>query len=263
MATQSLPSTSGELDFKDYLNSMNYPYEFEKEFPGKRQRPDYTVTKNREFLFDVKDFDPYMPLGAAQYDPYPRIREKIDEGRRKFRQFKEFPCSIVLKNNGNVFVHLDSTDIMLGSMYGDAGFSFPIDIGLGRGTDNLERKFLSRGKMVRHAHVQNTTISALITLRYVAVGMQRYRKMVKQYPKLGVDETLAAAAEHFPNFDLDEKHLGVIVWENAFARIPLSRDLFKGQYDQRWGCEDGRQLIVFTGEELAALEIKGEENPEI
>jgi len=39
---------------------MDYPYEFEKEFPGKSKRPDYTVTKNGVFLFDVKDFDPYM-----------------------------------------------------------------------------------------------------------------------------------------------------------------------------------------------------------
>jgi hypothetical protein len=106
---------------------MRYPYEFEKEFPGKKKRPDYTVTRNGVFLFDVKDVDPYMPLGFAAYDPYPRIREKIEEGREKLKQFKEFPCSLVLKNNGNTFVHLESVDIMLGSMYGDSGFTFPVD----------------------------------------------------------------------------------------------------------------------------------------
>lgn len=67
------------------------------------------------FLFDVKDFDEYCPLGFSAYDPYPRIREKIDEGREKFKEFKEFPCSIVLQNNGNAFVHLDSPEIVLGS----------------------------------------------------------------------------------------------------------------------------------------------------
>jgi hypothetical protein len=114
MATPApVPTTAGELLFQDYLDLMRYPYEFEKEFPGKKKRPDYTVTRNGVFLFDVKDFDPYMPLGFAAYDPYPRIREKIEEGREKFKQFKEFPCSLVLKNNGNTFVHLESVDIML------------------------------------------------------------------------------------------------------------------------------------------------------
>jgi len=122
----------------------------------------------------------------------------------------------------------------------------------------MERKFLSRGKMVRRGQIQNTTISALVTLHYVAVGMQRYRQMLKEYPRLSVEEVLAAAIERFPNFDLDEKQLGVIVWEHAVARIPLSRDLFNGPYDQRWGYEDGHQLVVFTGEKLAVLESKGE-----
>jgi hypothetical protein len=63
MATPaSVPTTTGELLFQDYLALMRYPYEFEKEFPGKKKRPDYTVTRNGVFLFDVKDFDPYMPL---------------------------------------------------------------------------------------------------------------------------------------------------------------------------------------------------------
>jgi hypothetical protein len=262
MIAQPVPTTSGELLFQQYLDAMKYPYEFEKEFSGKSQRPDYTVTKDGVFLFDVKDFDPYMPAGFSQYDPYPRIREKIDQGRKKFKQFKEFSCSIVMKNNGNVFVHLDSTDIMLGSMYGDAGFSIPIDIGLGRCAGDIEPKFLHRGKMVRRAKIHNTTISALITLRHVPVGMHRFRQMVKKFPNISMDETLAAAAERFPNFEYGEKQLGVIVWENAFARIPLSRELFTGSFDQRWGCEDGQHCVVFTGEKLAALEIKSEEIPE-
>jgi hypothetical protein len=232
---------------------MRYPYEFEKEFPGKSKRPDYTVTKNGLFLFDVKDFDPYMPLGGSAYDPYPRIREKIEGGREKFKEFKEFSCSLVLRNNGNIFVHLEDKDIMLGSMYGDSGFSFPVDVTLGRAVGPLKRAFLGRGKMIRPSHFQNTTISALVTLRYVPVGRRHYRQMLKKYPNLSVEETLAAAAEQFSNFDLEEKQLGVIVWENAIARIPLSRDLFTGPYDERWGYEDGYQSLVFTGEKIAQL----------
>jgi len=33
MAT-TVPITAGELLFQNYLDAMDYPYEFEKEFPG-------------------------------------------------------------------------------------------------------------------------------------------------------------------------------------------------------------------------------------
>ena len=124
-----VPTTAGELFFQDYLNAMHYPYEFEKEFPGKSKRPDYTINRNGGvFLFDVKDFDENLPLdGGGAYDPYTRIRKKIEEGRKKFREFKDFPCSLVLKDNGNAFVHLDRPDVILGAMYGDSGFTLPID----------------------------------------------------------------------------------------------------------------------------------------
>lgn len=249
-----LPTTTGELLFQDYLDAMHYPYEFEKEFPGKRKRPDYTITWDGVFLFDVKDFDPYMPSGFGFYDAYSGIREKIGQGRKKFKEFKDFPCSLVLKNNGNAFVQLDSFEIMLGSMYGNAGFTFPVDTKLGRAAGPMKRTFsLGHGEMIRSQQNHNTTISALITLRHVGIGMRQYRMMVKKYPDLSMEETLAAAAEAFPNFDLGEKHLGVIVWENAVARIPLSRELFTGPYDERWGCEDGYQSIVFRGVKLADL----------
>jgi hypothetical protein len=143
---------------------------------------------------------------------------------------------------------------MLGSMYGDRGFTFAVNRTLGIAAGPLTPAFLGRGKMIRRTGIQNTTISALITLRHVAVGMLQFRRMVKEYPQLSIDETLAAAAERFPNFDLGETRLGVIVWENAVARIPLPRELFRGPYDLRWGAEGDHQEIVFRGGKLAEAE---------
>jgi hypothetical protein len=254
----STPTTTGELLFKNYLDTMQYEYKFEKEFPGRKKRPDYTVTKNGElFLFDVKDFEPDLPMGFTSFDPYVRLRERIHAGRKKFKEFKNFPCCVVLQNNGNAYVHSESPHIVLGAMYGNAGFKIPIY--LGKGAPPKERPeptpaFLGGGKMIRKGQHSNTTISALITLRQVAVGMRQYRKMLKKFPNLTIDETLAAAAEQFTNFDLGEKQLGVIVWENAVARIPLTRELFTGPYDLRWGAEGDHQTIVFCGEKLAEVE---------
>jgi len=169
MAT-TVPTTAGELLFQNYLDAMDYPYEFEKEFPGKSKRPDYTVTKNGVFLFDVKDFDPYMPLGGGAYDPYPQIREKIRAGKKKFREFKEYPCSLVLKNNRDAFVHLDSVDIMLGSMYGNSGFTFPVDTKSRRAAGPMKRAFLGGGKMIPQLITrtrQSAPLSRCVTLMSV------------------------------------------------------------------------------------------------
>lgn len=255
---KSVPTTQGELCFQSYLEALQYPYEFEKEFPGKSARPDYTVTKNGgQFLFDVKDFDPYAPLGFMQFDSHPYIRERINKGRRKFKEFKEFPCAVVLQNNGNIHVHLEDPNIVLGSMYGRAGFTIPIFVGDGMppvDSPKIERGFIGGdGMMIRDGHYQNTTISALITLRQIAVGRRKLRKIWKEIPKLSVQEAIEVATERYPGFDPDEMKQCVIVWENAVARIPLSRDLFTGPYDERWGVEGQDQAIVFRGEKLAEV----------
>jgi hypothetical protein len=146
----TVPTTAGELLFQEYLDAMHYPYEFETEFPGKSNRPGYTITKNGLALFDVKDFEPYTPLGHGAYDPYVRIREKIDAGRRKFKQFKEYSCSIVLRNNGNALVNAERAEMMLGAMYGDAGFTMPIHTKTGTASGDPTAAFLGRGKMFRY-----------------------------------------------------------------------------------------------------------------
>jgi hypothetical protein len=250
--------TEGERLFEQYLNEMRYVYEFEKEYEGKSKRPDYTITKDGGvFLFDAKDFDPMIPpVGFSQFDPYVRLRQRIDDGRKKFKEFKEFPCGIVLRNTGNAFVNVESPAIVLGAMYGDSGFEIPIYLGPGTSPTRPpppRAAFLGGGKMLRKNYTQNTTISALVSLRNVAVGTSRLTEIFREQPGLSISESIEAASERFPNFDAEERHLGVIVWENAVARIPLSRDLFTGPYDLRWGVEGNDQTIVFEGEKLREL----------
>jgi hypothetical protein len=96
--------TEGEKLFERYLASQSLPFEFEKEQVGKSKRPDYSIVWNgKPVLLDVKDFDApeNVPRGFGAFDPYPRIREKIEQGREKFKQFKEVCCAVVLCNLGN------------------------------------------------------------------------------------------------------------------------------------------------------------------
>lgn len=233
---------------------MSYPFEYEREYSGKSKRPDYTVTKDGVFLFDVKDFNPNMPKGFMQFDPYIHIRKRIEAGRKKFKEYKEFPCCIVLQNNGNVFADTEHPSTVLGAMYGDVGFSIPIYIGSGVPPEprpQIQQGFMGRAQMLAN---KNTTISALVTLRYIAVGRLRIRKIWQEQPRLSTDDVLVAARERFgESFDCDEKKQGVIVWENAHARIPLSRSLFTGPFDSRYGLDGNDLANVFCGPQLADL----------
>jgi hypothetical protein len=188
------------------------------------------------------------------------LRQRIDDGREKFKEFKEYPCSVVLRNTDNAFVNVETPSIVLGAMYGDSGFKIPLYVGPDprpAQSPPVEHTFLGGGKMVRATYVQNTTISALVSLRYIAVGTRRVKAIFSEFPHLSVDEAIEFAAQRFPHFDVEERHLGVIVWENAVARIPLSRELFTGPYDERWGVEGDNQMVVFQGETLRQL-IAGE-----
>jgi hypothetical protein len=253
------PTTDGELLFQAYLDGMHYSYEFEKQFPGKNKRPDYTIVHaGREILFDVKDFDPYAPAGFMQFDSHPYIRERINKGRKKFREFEGYPCAVVLKNNGNAHVCLEDSNIVLGSMYGRGAFKIPIYVGDGPApveAPPIDYGFTGNdGMMFRDGRFQNTRISALITLRRIGVGRRRLRKIWKESPNLGVDDAIEVAARRFPIFDFDEMQTGVIVWENAGAVTPLPRDMFNGPYDVWWGVEPPDQTIVFEGEKLFELD---------
>jgi hypothetical protein len=138
--------TEGEKLFELYLASQNLPFEFEAGHPGKPKRPDYSLEwKGQPVLADVKDFaaPEGIPTGFMSFDPYTAVREKIEQGRDKFKEFKEVSCALVLCNLGNPFVSLEESHIMLGAMYGDSGFTFPVNLRTGVGDDTKLRSAFS------------------------------------------------------------------------------------------------------------------------
>jgi hypothetical protein len=144
------PKTQGEILFEQYLESQGMSFEFEKEHAGKSKRPDYTIDwKGQTVVFDVKDFDPpeRISRGYQQVDPYTPVREKINQGREKFKEYKEHCCGLVLHNAGLPFLMLEKPDIMLGTMYGDAGFTFPVNTSTSVGdASQINRLFWARAR---------------------------------------------------------------------------------------------------------------------
>jgi hypothetical protein len=249
--------TAGEIIFQQYLAAQNLPFSFEQEYPGKSKRPDYTLRwKDKTVVFDVKDFVTQHTPSASCYalDLYTNIREKIEQGRRKFKEFKESCCGLVLYNAGDGIVMLEEPDIMLGSMYGDSGFTFPVNTETGVGdSSRMERAFLGGGKMLRpnRETPQNTTISAVITLSQIRPHHLRLLDMVHEYPEMSVSELEQEAERTIPDYNPNHQVPRVIVWHNAVARIEFPEDLFRGPYDTHFGAvpeDDGVvQRVTYRG----------------
>lgn len=255
----SIQHYPGENLFEEYLASQKLTnWEFEREYPGKSRLPDYTLHVNQEeYLFDVKEFKSKPPESEVGcYDPYDPIREKIEAGRKKFKEYKDWPCCLVLYSGGSLpLINLEDPNVMFGAMLGDCGVieSFNPAPGV-KDSSAIKWGFLDRGKMFRPktGQTQNTTISALIALRHVPVGRVRLeahmRDLKKRQPVTEEDWF-----DMKVDFDLKERELGVVVFENPFARIPLSSNMFIGPYDKRYKWEGNSLERVFVGTEIMRL----------
>lgn len=267
---KELLKNESELLFEAYLKASGVSgYVFEKELPGTTRRPDYAVPwGGREILFELKEFraeaDDLRP-GFGAYDPYGPLREKIEAGRKKFKDLDGYCCCLVLYNRDKPLVHLE-WQFVYGAMLGNVGFSVPIHMpGQAAPMDKEIRSiFTAGGKMHRERdgvpiEPQNQTISAILVLQHVRVGERRFmadlrnreRERGKKFELEEFWEELRKARG--TERDVSLRQLRVIVHENPYARVPLTRELFRGPYDERYGGEDGRIQRLFEGDEIARL----------
>jgi hypothetical protein len=184
---------------------------FEPKLENKNKPPDYLINLDREYLFEVKEFDP-RPIDLGEcfgVDQYKLIRDKIDAAKDKFKEYKDWACCLVLYKNSPSYVELEKPHIMLGAMEGDFGYTSNYN-SEGYIQGSTRPAFLDNGKMFRRkwAKPANTRISALISLREISIGL--------------------------------EKQVGVIIWENRFANVPFPKNLFSGDYDLRWGLNEAK-----------------------
>ena len=115
--------------------------------------------------------------------------------------------------------------------------------------------FLGRGKMLRPKldTPQNTTIAALITLTVIHPYRVRLVELIGASLQTGTRASLDELKTALLRDRLDPELviLRVIVWHNAFARLPFPPDLFCGPYDTHFGVvrgEDGAfNAVTFRG----------------
>lgn len=273
------PTTAGERLFATYLCANGIDFEFEPLIAGKRKRPDFLVRLgNNVATCEVKDLHRKRPLpgGAVAVNPYASIRDEIDESRRKFGEFKDRPCILVLHNVDDwQFSHYPP--ILFGAMLGDLGISFQVaDGGRKNPPPPTETRsvFLHSGKMLygdprrteSHARIQNTTISAVAVVSEFDVRnpafdeefarrLRVFRERTGRKPS--DSEWIQIRIEQSDEIDPVLRTVPrVVAAENPFARVPLPSSMFNGSCDERYRYCPSRGVIerVFAGSDLVAAE---------
>jgi hypothetical protein len=228
-----------ELLFEEYLKAHNYAdWTHEAPVEGKRKTPDYRLEHSgSSVVFEVKEFDAPLPLpGVGTYDPYGPIREKINQATRQFREYKEFSCSVVLANPKSAFVRLADPWAILGAMLGNMGFTVPVGPNAEKGGPP-KKVFLAGGKMIneKRRQPQNTTVSSIVVVGTFPLREKRIQMAIRErQAELGRITTIEEDLEFYETIpeSLDLRRVRVYVYENPYARIPLSRNLFSGPFDQ-------------------------------
>ena len=276
--------TLSEQIFEGYLEINGYPKpEYEPALPQTSRRPDYRVTfGSNQLLFEVKEFSfskedsarfsgPGIRGGA--YDPYKRIRQKIDDARVKFSGINDQVCCLVLFNQEKPLVDLN-WHMVYGAMLGPVAVSIPFNPSSGEFDSSQSKNvFSGNGKCSPN---QNTTLSAVLVLEPLLLGDRRFRchynKLRREivdhkptWPELfeleRVEREKARGTERDPNL----VQWRVVVHENPWASNPLDRSLFCSRFDERYGDEnhDGAISRFFAGDAVKEIEALEEENPSV
>ena len=267
--------TESERLFETYLESSGYlEFEFEPALPDSSARPDFLLSietegKPMSILFEVKEFQPTaadFQLGGGFYDPYVAIREKIQAGRKKFQEHKEYPCALVLYNAGKPLVDL-RWEFIYGAMLGNLGYSMPFDVSAGKLIDKpiLKPVFTMGGEMHREkggeiVQPQNRTISAIVVLQLLSVGKKRFeieaaRKARELNRELKYAEyfSLVEAAKGTER-DVSLRQLRTVTCLNPYRRIAFPQHLFRGPYDECYGEISGELRRIYVGDQLKSIE---------
>jgi hypothetical protein len=248
-----------EMLFEAYLRSLQIDFAYEPNVPGRTKHPDYKVELDgKPYWFEVKEFvDPESPPMGG-YDPTPPFEEKIDQARKKFAEFKDACCVLVLHSCKSIH-RLPMISTVVSAAFGERVVLEP-RCGQTLADEPLRFKFYGNAKLRPDA---NTTISAIMILQHFQLESRWVEAFYRIRRKLEVREEVGpfAYAEEFElmknveNKVEFENSVRVVILENPYARIPIPQGRFLGRLDQRWGVKDlsGWYTLISMGSELERL----------
>jgi len=260
------PQNESEKIFEQYLDSNVFKgkWTHEPSMPGKSKKPDYLLDYNsQKCFFEVKELrkKPKEPTLPAHINPYLSLRTEVNEAREKFREYKEYICSLVVFNIGDSSFRPDPR-IVFGAMLGNLGIAADFDIEKGEVIQESKRNvFGDSGKMIDYKgkQSQNTTISAIIVLEKFLDNIEIEKAMRDEEKRHGKkfegSEWTSIRMKLYKDHPVRNVPRVVVV-ENPFARKPFPEGLFNGLFDERWRWikESGEIDRIFVGSKLKELE---------
>jgi hypothetical protein len=257
-----LAATESEKVFDQYLEGQKLKWTRLPEADS--PQPDYAVRyEGEECLFEVKEFGDPATEPVRGFDPRPAVREKIHQARKKFGEYKDHPCAVVLWNSKSVLRDLSLRAVLCAAFgrYVDLGHSFQGDVG----DEPLTYAF--DGGEAALGPNSNTTISAIIILSHYQldqVWVEAWRRLSHKTQR---GEPIRPFDQDYLTQQVDNEFVGTrylyqgtirtVVLENPYARMPFPPDLFMGPFDQRWHQESGHFRPCFMGSELTRLKQSG------
>jgi hypothetical protein len=252
-----------EKVFEQYLDSNGFQdkWTYEPSIPGKSKRIDYLLVYDGEnYFFEVKEMRKKLnePTGPAHIDPCSILRAKIDEAREKFREYKEYICSLVVFNVDDGQFRSYPLFI-IGAMLGNLGLKMDYDPNKGEAVAGSERNvFLDGGKMINRKRMQpqNTTISAIVVLDNFLDNIELEKAISKEEVKQGKQFTgpeMIGIRKGLYKYHPVRTVPRVVVVENPFAQKPFPEGLFNGPFDERWRWREdlnGKVERVFCGKQI-------------
>lgn len=209
--------TVSEQLFEKYLEAFSYEWEYEPD-SGLNKKPDYLITiQGKQFYFEIKQFDTNPLLEEARKNPgkvvggfidqYKPIRTKIEQARIKFKEYKDYPCILVLYDN-NSFKDLTNLTIS-GAMYGNIDVSWIVPIKDNGKAELSGMHYADGGKMRRKKEnqeiIQNTTISAIAIMEHSQTNdMVKFRTIHNYFASKPVQSNIIFTSqddEHFISKD--------------------------------------------------------------
>jgi hypothetical protein len=273
METPDSFRTGSERHFAAYLDDANLKWDYEPEIQSHTKRPDFRIWNGDVgLLSDIKERAPteFVP-GFRHVNPIEGIRKLIHTGRKKFKNFSDHICLLVLYNAGDHDTWLEPSCIFE-AMLGDGGFTLQFCPGTGSADpDSMQSVFLPRGgEMITHystmePHLSAQNISAVVALKPYRIPNPHFeqafdeianRHIVENGRQLTTDERCTLRCELILSgmpATIGDTH-GLIVCDNPFAKHPLPPKMINGEFDERWSLVDGALARVFVGKERLALD---------
>jgi len=272
-----------EQYFEYYLQTNGYhSFEYQPTHAGTTRKPDYRLTVGseqillevKEFTVSKKDFSRFPDSGVVRggaFDPYAPIRQKIDYAREQFNGLKDAVCCLVLFNENKPLVDLN-WQMIYGAMLGNITWNVPFNPTTQEFDDS--QTTTGFGRNGKCSPSQNRTISAVIVLEALMLGERRFRCHMsramgdKSDHKLSWDEIFELERLERDKARGTERDSAIVQWrvivhENPWARNKLSRSLFCGRFDERFGDPDESGSIrrIFAGDAVLELESLEQECP--